>query len=59
MEVNRSRGEEEGESEGEGAAGGAVKPVSPLWGIAERAAIGCRVTEWVVEGGVDREVDMR
>ena len=53
VEARMSRGE------GAGAPGGAVKPVRPLWGIAERAAMGCRVTERLVEGGVDREVDMR
>lgn len=36
-----------------------VKPVKPLWGIAESAAMGCKVAEWVVAGGVEREVDMR
>lgn len=50
VEIKRSCG-------GEGA-GSAVKPVKPLWGNAERAAMGCRVTEWE-EGGVDREVDTR
>lgn len=55
-EVKRSRDEDGSEDEG---AGGVVRPVKPLWGIAERAAMGCSVTEWVVAGGVDREVDMR
>lgn len=57
VEVRRSR-EEDGSEEDDGA-GGVVKPVKPLWGIAESAAIGCSVTEWVVAGGVDRDVDMR
>lgn len=48
----------EDESEDEGT-GGLVRPAMALCGIAESAAMGCSVTEWVVEGGVDREVDMR
>ena len=53
VEVRRSCEEDEG-------AGGVDKPVKPLWGIAESAAMGCSVTEWVVvAGGVDSEVDMR
>lgn len=46
--VRRSR--EEGEDDGE---------VRPVWGRAERAALGCRIVEWDVDGGVDREVDRR
>lgn len=56
VEVRRSCEEDGSEEEG---AGEVVKPVKPLWGIAESAGIGCSVTEWVVAGGVDREVDMR
>lgn len=56
MEVRSSCEEDGREDEG---AGGVVKPVKPLWGIAESAAMGCSVTEWVVAGGVDREVDIR
>ena len=52
VEVRRS-------CEADDGTGGVVKPVRPLWGIAESAAIGCSVTEWVVAGGVDRDVDMR
>lgn len=56
VEVRRSCAEDGSEDEG---AGEVVKPVEPHWGIAESAATGCSVTECVVAGGVDREVDMR
>ena len=56
VEVNRSCEVDGSEDEG---TGGVVKPVMALCGIAERAAMGCNVTEWVVAGGVDRDVDMR
>lgn len=51
--VRRSREEGEGEDEGE------VRPVRPGWARAERAAVGCRIVEWDMEGGVDRAVESR
>lgn len=56
MEVSRSCEEDGSEDEG---VGGAVRPVMALWGIAERAGMGCSATEWLVAGGVDRAVEMR
>lgn len=56
MEFRRSWDEDGREDE---EAGEVVRPVKPLWGIAESAGMGCSVTEWVVAGGVDRDVDMR
>lgn len=46
--MRRSR--EEGEDDGE---------VRLVWGRAERAALGCRIVEWDVDGGVEREVERR
>lgn len=56
VEVRRSCEEDGREEEG---AGEVVKPVKPLWGIAESAAIGCGDAECVVAGGVDRAVETR
>lgn len=54
--VSRSREEFEGDVEG---AGGAVRPVRPVWGSADRAAVGCSAAECVLEGGVERDVERR